>query len=83
MSRFESSEKVSVAWYKDKKQIKESKNYKITSDTTSTTLKIIESSSEFSGTYSVEVVNSTGKEESSATLTVKGLSRIQKRSRAS
>lgn len=63
---------MTITWYKDKKVIKESKNYKMVSDSKSATLKIMECSSALSGTYTVEVASASGKEESSATLTVKG-----------
>ncbi|UYV65936.1 unc-22 [Cordylochernes scorpioides] len=74
--KVDSKSKVTVTWYKSRKVIKESKEYKITYTKDTATLVITETTIEMSGTYTVEVSNEYGKEESSAELTVKGESAV-------
>ena len=71
--KFESKEKATVTWYRERQVIKQSTQYKITSDSSTSTLKVVKCSKEVAGKYTVEISNSKGKEESTAELVVKGL----------
>ncbi|XP_022255917.1 muscle M-line assembly protein unc-89-like, partial [Limulus polyphemus] len=69
--KVDSKQKITVSWYKNKRSIRESREYKISFDGSTAILTITSTTVEFSGTYSVEIVNEFGKEESSAELIVK------------
>lgn len=68
--KIDSKVKATVTWYRNKKIIKETKDYKISFDGSSASLTIVTTTTEFSGTYTCEIINEFGKEESSAELTV-------------
>ncbi|UYV79452.1 unc-22 [Cordylochernes scorpioides] len=66
-----SVQKTSVTWFRERRVIKETKTIKSKFDGTIASLTISEITTEMSGTYTCEVVNEFGSEESSAVITVK------------
>ncbi|RWS15516.1 twitchin-like isoform X8, partial [Dinothrombium tinctorium] len=67
----ESKEKCTVTWYHKRTVIKETRNISTSFDGKTAILRITETKIESSGEYKVEISNSFGKSESSATLNVK------------
>lgn len=68
--RYESEEEVTVIWYLNKRQIRESSAYSIHSDKRMSRITINRVQMEHAGEYTVEVVNSGGKTVSTGKLTV-------------
>lgn len=65
-----------VSWYKDKRPLKESRKYKLVSDSSSAALHIIKLDHNDAGLYECKVSNNVGTETCRTTISLKGWYRI-------
>lgn len=70
--RIESKTKCTVIWYRNKTVLRESTKIKTTFDGTVAQLRILEATTDMSGSYTVEVKNEFGVEEHSVEVAIKG-----------